>query len=169
MKWQWRKKKTIPKHFVCKPCSLDSALSHPSFGHWPCGSVPRVLWAWGRGWGTYRHHDPSVSFGALETIQSWATLKPTEDVLVNPLPTGQPGPRILSHIQSEEHRHLQVVRGSQILLCVLAVLWAPRGKTNTISEKKRNSRAREIGGTPPAFMGRGNNEPLTGGRRAGNK
>lgn len=164
MKWHWRKKTKVPKHFVCKPCSLDSALSHPSLGPWPCGSVPRALW----GWGTYRHHEPSVSFGALETIQPWATLKPTEDALVNPLPTGQPGPRVLSYIQSEEHRHLQVVRGSQILLCVPVVLWAPRGKTNTISEKKRNSRAREIRGTPPAFMGRGDDESLTGGRRARN-
>ena len=32
--------------------------------------------------GTHRHHDPSISFGAFEAIQSWATLKPTGEALV---------------------------------------------------------------------------------------
>lgn len=123
-----------------------------------------MVWGWGRGCGTHQHHDPSISFGALEAVQSWATLKPTEDALVNPLPTGQPGPRVLSHIQSEEQRHLQVVRGGQTLLCVLVVLWAPRGKTNTNWIRKQQTLKRQgDGGTPPASVGSGEGEPLTGG------
>lgn len=31
-KWQWRKKKNIPEHYVHKPCSLDLALSPPDTG-----------------------------------------------------------------------------------------------------------------------------------------
>lgn len=33
--------------------------------------------------GTHRQRDPSVSFGALEAIQSWATLRYTQDTLVS--------------------------------------------------------------------------------------
>lgn len=107
------------------------------------------MWGWSEGCGTHRHHDPSVSFGTLEAIQSWATLKPTEDALVKPLPTGQPGPCVLSHVQSKEHQHLQVVRGGQILLCVLAVLWAPRGKTNTNHiRKEQKLKGQGDGGAP---------------------
>ena len=43
------------------------------------GVVGLGLWC-----GTYRDHDPSISFGAFEAIQSWATLKPMREALVNP-------------------------------------------------------------------------------------
>lgn len=115
---------------------------------------------------THRHHDPSISFGALEAIQSRAALKATGDILVNPGPTSQPGPQVLPQFWSEEHHHLQVVLGDQILLCVLVVLWAPSSKTNTRLEKSRNSRVREMGAAHSVFMGSGDDEPLTGGRRA---
>lgn len=39
-KWQWRKEKNVPKDSVCKPHSLDLALSPPSSGHQTQGSVP---------------------------------------------------------------------------------------------------------------------------------
>lgn len=67
-------------------------------------------------------------------------------------------------MQSEERQHLQVVREGQIPLCVLAVLWVPGGKTNTRLEKNRNSEVSEMGA--PAFVGRSDNEILTGGRSA---
>lgn len=152
---------------------------------WAWHSLPWTLavglWSQGgvgldEGCGTHQHHDPAVSFGTLEAIQSWATLKPTEDALVKPLPTSHPGPHVLSHIPSNGHRHLQVVRGGQILLCVLAVLWAPRDKTNTNQIRKEQKLKGQgdgkvfFGGrTPPAIVGSGDGEPPTGGRRARSK
>ena len=86
-KWQWRKEKNIPQDSVCKIHSLDLARSRSSFGHWTQGSVPGGGKGWDSGHVTHRHHDPSVSFGAFEAIQSRATLKPIEHALVNPLPS----------------------------------------------------------------------------------
>ena len=85
--------------------------------------------------GTHRDHDPSISFGTFEAIQSWATLKPMREALVNP--QASLAHMSFFHGQSEELRYLQVVQGGQILLCVLVVLWVPGSQVNARLEREK--------------------------------
>lgn len=105
--------------------------SCPGPGPGPLGVVGLGLWC-----GTHRDHDPSISFGAFEAIQSWATLKPTREASVNP--QACLAHVSFSHLQSQEPGYLQVAQGGQILLWVLVVLWVPGGKVNARLEREKH-------------------------------